>query len=354
MSEKLITLSEFLKLRETLPILDARSESEFIQSHIPGALNLPILNDGEREIVGTLYKQEGNESAVLKGFELVGPRFHQIQKEVLLNYPDKKILLYCWRGGMRSQILSWLLGMVGFEVFRLKGGYKTYRTFTYERVRKPYNFIVLGGKTGTGKTVLLKALEDKGEQVVDLEGLAHHRGSSFGGIGQEKQPSVEQFENLLAERLIQLDQIHPIWIENESRNIGKVTLPDGIFQQILTAPIIKISKTEAERITHIEEEYASLPKEELKNAILRLSNKLGGLRTTEALEDLEMGRHRSWIENMLVYYDKTYGFDLNKPIRQHEFSLDLSQIPLSEACQNLLKIKNDINAKSGNQTDTVE
>ncbi|ERM84908.1 hypothetical protein P872_22875 [Rhodonellum psychrophilum GCM71 = DSM 17998] len=354
MSEKLITLSEFLKLRETLPILDARSESEFIQSHIPGALNLPILNDGEREIVGTLYKQEGNESAVLKGFELVGPRFHQIQKEVLLNYPDKKILLYCWRGGMRSQILSWLLGMVGFEVFRLKGGYKTYRTFTYERVRKPYNFIVLGGKTGTGKTVLLKALEDKGEQVVDLEGLAHHRGSSFGGIGQEKQPSVEQFENLLAERLIQLDQIHPIWIENESRNIGKVTLPDGIFQQILTAPIIKISKTEAERITHIEEEYASLPKEELKSAILRLSNKLGGLRTTEALEDLEMGRHRSWIENMLVYYDKTYGFDLNKPIRQHELSLDLSQIPLSEACQNLLKIKNDINAKSGNQTDTVE
>lgn len=354
MPEKLIALPEFIKLRETLPILDARSESEFSQSHIPGALNLPVLNDVEREIVGTLYKQKGNEIAVLKGFELVGPRFHQIQKEVLLKYPDKKVLLYCWRGGMRSQIFSWLLGMVGFEVFRLKGGYKTYRTFTYELVRNPYNFIVLGGKTGTGKTVLLKELENKGEQAVDLEGLAHHRGSSFGGIGQEKQPSVEQFENLLAERLLLLDKNTPIWIENESRNIGKVTLPDEMFKQILTAPIIKISKTQAERISHIEEEYASLPKEELKNAILRLGNKLGGLRTTEALEDLEMGRHRSWIENMLVYYDKTYGFDLNKPIRQHEFSLDLSQTPLTEACQNLLNIKNDINAESGNQTDTME
>ena len=185
MNEKLISLSEFFDLRTSIPILDARSEGEFEQSHIPGAQNLPILNNEERIEVGTLYKNEGSEAATLKGFELVGPRFHLIQKEAIQQFPERKVLLYCWRGGMRSQILSWLLGMVGFEVYRLKGGYKTYRTFTFEEVRKPRTLIVLGGKTGSGKTLLLKKLSKSGEQVIDLEGLARHKGSSFGAIGQK-------------------------------------------------------------------------------------------------------------------------------------------------------------------------
>lgn len=201
MAEQLISLDQFLSLREQIPMVDARSEGEFAQSHIPGAFNLPILNDQERIVVGTLYKQKGAEAATLKGFELVGPRFHQIQKEAIRLFPGRKIIVYCWRGGMRSQILSWLLEMVGFEVFRLKGGYKTYRTFTFEEVRKDRKLIVIGGKTGTGKTVLLQKLKEKGEQILDLEGIANHKGSSFGGIGLPPQPTVEQFENLLAESL---------------------------------------------------------------------------------------------------------------------------------------------------------
>jgi tRNA 2-selenouridine synthase len=181
MAEQLISLDQFLILREQIPMIDARSEGEFAQSHIPEAFNLPILTNQERTVVGTLYKEKGAESATLRGFELVGPRFYQIQKEAIRLFPERKIIVYCWRGGMRSQILSWLLSMVGFEVYRLKGGYKTYRTFTFEEVRKDRNLIVLGGKTGTAKTVLLQKLRERGEQILDLEGIANHKGSSFGG-----------------------------------------------------------------------------------------------------------------------------------------------------------------------------
>ena len=175
MPEKLISLEELLTLRDTHPMLDARSEGEFGQSHIRGAINLPILNNEERKIIGTIYKQEGSENAVLKGFELVGPRFHEIIKEAISFVPDKKVIIYCWRGGMRSQILSWLLSIAGFEVFRLKGGYKIYRNFTFELIRSTFKLLVLGGKTGTGKTVLLNQLSQMGQQVIDLEKIANHK-----------------------------------------------------------------------------------------------------------------------------------------------------------------------------------
>src|SRR5690606_39195657 len=226
MMERLISLDDFWNLRDQFPVIDARSEGEFDQSHIPGSINIPILTNSERIIIGTLYKEKGSEEATLKGFELVGPRFHQIQKEALAQFPQKKIIVYCWRGGMRSQILSWLLSMVGFEVYRLQGGYKVYRGFTFSEVRRQRKLIVLGGKTGVGKTVLLKKLQEKGEQVLDLEGIANHKGSSFGAIGLPQQPTVEQFENLMAEQLIRFDPALPVWVENESRRIGAVIIPD--------------------------------------------------------------------------------------------------------------------------------
>jgi len=339
MSETLITLSDFFELRKTLPILDARSEGEFAQSHIPGAINLPILNDQERKIVGTLYKEKGSEAATLKGFELVGPRFHEIQQAAIEKFPERKVILYCWRGGMRSQILSWLLGMVGFEIFRIKGGYKTYRTFTFEEVRKSRKLIVLGGKTGTAKTVLLHLLKSSNEQVIDLEDLANHRGSSFGGIGQPPQPTVEQFENLLAERLLQFEEEKAIWIENESRRIGRIILPDAFFEQMKSSPHIDIQKSLEERIAHIASEYAELPQEALKKAVLRLQKKLGGLRTQEALEAIEAGDHAKWIQNLLIYYDKTYEFELDKHPQDRTVSLDLSGLAFGQQCQLLLEAK---------------
>jgi tRNA 2-selenouridine synthase len=343
MKETLIELDQFHQLRGSIPILDARSEGEFAQGHIPGSINLPILNNEERKIVGTIYKQRGSQEAVVKGFELVGPRFHSIIQDALRLFPDKNIMTYCWRGGMRSEIMSWLLGMVGFEILRLKGGYKTYRTLTYEAVRKERNFIALGGKTGVGKTVLLQALKAAGEPVIDLEKIANHKGSSFGGIGQAPQPSIEHFENLLAEELLKIPISERIWIENESRRIGKVVLSEEFYNNIITSPLIEITKSESERIAHIANEYGLLPEKDLIEAVKRLQKKLGGKRTSEAIEDIKAKRHDSWIANLLIYYDKAYEFELTKHLRAQVFPLELGDTEGKNAVRRLLEIKNNIN-----------
>ncbi len=339
MAEVTLTLDNFWTLREQLPLVDARSEGEFAQSHIPGAINIPILNNAERIKVGTLYKQAGPEKATLKGFELVGPRFHLIQREALRNFPNKKVMLYCWRGGMRSQVLSWLLTQVGFEVYRLAGGYKTYRTFTFNEVRKPYPLLVLGGKTGAAKTVLLQKLKERGEQVVDLEGLANHKGSSFGAIGLPGQPTVEQFENLLAEQLRKIQPDRAIWVENESRRIGRIILPDPFFLQMTQSPRIEIEKTDTERIAHIAREYAGLDQVELSDAVLRLQKRLGGDRTKQAVEAIQANQPEIWIPILLQYYDKTYSYDLARHEVSKTIHLNLEGLGLEDQVNLLLQTK---------------
>jgi tRNA 2-selenouridine synthase len=339
MAEVTLTLDNFWTLREQLPLVDARSEGEFAQSHIPGAINIPILNNAERIQVGTLYKQAGPEKATLKGFELVGPRFHLIQREALRNFPNKKVMLYCWRGGMRSQILSWLLTQVGFEVYRLAGGYKTYRTFTFNEVRKPYPLLVLGGKTGAAKTLLLQKLKERGEQVVDLEGLANHKGSSFGAIGLPGQPTVEQFENLLAEQLRKIQPDRAIWVENESRRIGRIILPDPFFLQMTQSPRIEIEKTDTERIAHIAREYAGLDQVELSDAVLRLQKRLGGDRTKQAVEAIQANQPEIWIPILLQYYDKTYSYDLARHEVSKTIHLNLEGLALEDQVNLLLQTK---------------
>lgn len=346
MAEVTLTLEIFWTLREQLPLVDARSEGEFAQSHIPGAINIPILDNAERIQVGTLYKQAGPEKATLKGFELVGPRFHLIQREALRKFPAKKLILYCWRGGMRSQILSWLLTQVGFEIYRLEGGYKTYRSFTYAAVRKPYSLLMLGGKTGAAKTVLLQKLKERGEQVVDLEGLANHKGSSFGAIGQPAQPTVEQFENLLAEKLREIHLDQALWVENESRRIGQIILPDSFYLQMTQSPRIEIDKTDEERIAHIASEYAALDQGELSAAVLRLQKRLGGDRTKQALEAIQTNQPEIWIPILLLYYDKTYEFDLQRHEVSKTIRLTLQGLSLEDQVNLLLQTKPKVNGTS--------
>jgi tRNA 2-selenouridine synthase len=288
-------------------LFDARSPSEFRHAHIPGAFNLPLLDDEHRIIVGTTYKQQGREAAVLKGFDLVGPKFGDLVRQAKSMTEQREITVYCWRGGMRSGILSWVLNLAGFKVTVLKGGYKAYRNRVLSTLREPRQVIIVGGKTGSGKTEVLEALRAKGEQVIDLEAIANHKGSAFGALGQEVQPSVEQSENELAKQWELIDPNRLLWLENESRSIGKVKINDAVFELMRTAPVVEVNVSIERRKQRILADYGRYSKEELAECTSKLNKRLGGLRMQEALSALQEDRMSDWLDILLQYYDKTYG-----------------------------------------------
>jgi tRNA 2-selenouridine synthase len=184
-------------------LIDVRSPAEFARAHIPNAHSLPLFNDEERAKVGTMYKQMSPEAALLKGLEIVGPKMSGFVKKAIKWSPDRKVIVHCWRGGKRSGSVAWLLKFAGFDVLTIEGGYKNYRQTVLQSFDNQLlkNMIILGGKTGSGKTYILKELEKRGEQIIDLEGLANHKGSAFGWIGENQQPTTEHFENLLHDAL---------------------------------------------------------------------------------------------------------------------------------------------------------
>ncbi len=317
-------LSELTELKDVV-FLDARSPKEFEHAQIPGAHNLCLLNNEERHIVGLTYKEQGHEVAVRKGFELVGHKFSGFIDEAHSLAPAKKILLYCWRGGLRSNIMAWLLNLAGFEVTLLKGGYKHFRNLVLEEFLRPKNILVLSGKTGTGKTKLLHELKNRGEAVLDLEDIAHHKGSAFGSLGQLPQPTVEMFENITALQLVRMAD-RKIWIEDESRWIGRAKIPDALFNQICSAKSIAVERNYETRKQIIIEEYGIFSTEELAEKTTQLKTKLGGDRLKLALSFLEDNNLSSWVDIMFWYYDKNYGSNNEKrgieKIRTIDFDLE--------------------------------
>ena len=295
-------------LDEKLLLIDVRSEKEFSQAHIPGAVNIPLLNDDHRRQVGITYKSNGRDAAVIKGFDLVGEKFGDFIREVKKQSEGKHVMVYCWRGGMRSGIMSWVLGMAGFKCFLLKGGYKSYRNYVLEVLEQPRNVVVIGGKTGSGKTEVLDALKRKGEQVICLETLASHRGSAFGALGLPPQPRNEMFQNMLAEEWIKVDDRKILFLENESMTIGPIVLPPRIFEAIRNSPVVEIQMGLQQRIQRILAEYGEFPVEALVENTQKLAKRLGGLRTQQAVEALYNGEKDKWVEHVLHYYDNTYGY----------------------------------------------
>jgi tRNA 2-selenouridine synthase len=291
-----------------LPFIDVRSSSEFRQGHIPGAFNICLLDNEERAEVGTTYKQQGREAAVLRGFELAGGKFAEKIKQVRDTVEGRELVVYCWRGGMRSSIMAWLLNLAGFRVHVIKGGYKSFRQWALSTVEQPRKVIILGGYTGSGKTEVLKALEAMGEKIIDLERMAHHKGSAFGGLGENAQPTTEHFENRLAVAWSRTAGDERLWIENESRMIGVVKIPDAVYSLMRNAPVLEIDVSREERIGRILSDYGKFTKEELRTCTEKIKKRLGDLRLRQALEELDRGNLEAWAGMMLQYYDNFYSY----------------------------------------------
>ena len=334
-----LMLPNYLESAEKSVLIDVRSEGEYNQGHIPNAINIPLLNNEERAIVGTIYKQKGNTEAIQKGFELVGGKFSDYitrAKELAIN---NAISVYCWRGGMRSNIMAWLFSTAGFQVNLLNGGYKTFRNQALQSFEIKSKYLILGGKTGSGKTEMLQHLKNYGEQVIDLEALANHRGSAFGGIGKSHQPTNEQFENDLYWQLRKLNSAKLIWLENESRLIGKVKIPDAIYEQMRTARIVEMTVPYALRVNRIVKEYGVFSVEILEETTRKIEKKLGNLRMKQAIEHLHNNEIEQWAIMMLEYYDDFYAYGLSKRATESIDYVEILNDDFEEQVNNILKMK---------------
>jgi tRNA 2-selenouridine synthase len=308
-----VDIERFIELTADHPLFDVRTPSEFADGHIPGAQNLPLFDDDERAEVGTTYKQKGRHDAIKVGLEVVGPKMRELVEavEAVVAVPDP-VLLHCWRGGMRSSSVGWLLDLYGYDVVLLEGGYKRYRNWVLDVLETEFDeMLVVGGLTGSGKTEVLHALADAGEQIIDLEGLAQHRGSAFGAIGREPR-SQQNFSNLLARRITELDTARRVWVEDESRMVGRCAIPQPFWAQKQRATVVFYELPRERRVARLVEDYGELPDEPLRQAFEDISKRLGGRRARLALEALDDGDLEPACREALAYYDKAYRYHLDK------------------------------------------
>lgn len=325
-----LTIKDFLQQSKDHVLLDVRSPGEYNHAHVPSANSFPLFTDEERKIVGTAYKQKSREDAIKIGLDFFGPKMRKMVEEAEAmtskrqtangnNADSKSVFIYCWRGGMRSAAIAWLLDLYGFKVHTLAGGYKAFRNHVLQTFEQPFRFEILGGYTGSGKTEVLNELERQGETVIDLEKIASHKGSAFGGFKMPPQPKQEMFENLLATELNEkckqkenIDLSLPfrgtrgIWLEDESQRIGDLNLPSALWNTMRSSPIFFLEIPFEERLNHIVEEYGECEKEKLIDSTKRISQRLGGLDAKNTIGFLEKNEMKEAFRILLRYYDKHY------------------------------------------------
>ena len=325
-----------------IPLIDVRAPVEFDKGAFPHAVNLPLMDDEERRRVGIVYKQEGNAKAVALGHRLVGGAVKEARIRAWLNFIDAHpdAMLYCFRGGQRSQIAQEWIKDSGREIVRLRGGYKAFRNYLMEetvRSSQQISPVVLGGRTGSGKTILLRRLS----HAVDLEGLANHRGSSF-GRDITPQPTLINFENALAYALIQkLDAgFSHLVFEDEGKCVGRLYLPQSLYQRLATAPMVlletpfeeRVEITFGEYVLHAQQRYSEVFgvegmtkwTEDIREAMQRIQKRLGGLRYQQSVtlfddalnEQVRSGSkegYKAWAAYLLrEYYDPMYDYQIAK------------------------------------------
>ncbi|MBI2354042.1 MAG: tRNA 2-selenouridine(34) synthase MnmH [Deltaproteobacteria bacterium] len=298
-------------LLESHCIVDCRTPLEFAEDHLPGAVNCPILTDEERVVIGTIHRQDGPQQARLRGLELTCGRFGAMVREVVAHAAGRPTLVYCWRGGLRSLSMATLLEMTGQPVVRLRGGYKAFRNHVsgyFEAFAPPAPLIVIHGMTGTGKTTFINGLDRNAWTVIDLEGLACHRGSAFGEVGIVQGLSQKRFDTLLWDAFRRAPAGVPIVLEGESQRIGRIALPGRLYEVMAAGCKVWCHAGLSTRVSRLAQEYA---REEYRDpmaaALERIRKRLGGERHAELLAmladwDVE-GLARGLIEH---YYDKLY------------------------------------------------
>lgn len=334
MAVQRLNIKEFLSESKGKVLLDVRSPGEYNHAHIPGAVSFPLFTDEERKVVGTTYKQKSREDAIKIGLDFFGPKMRKMieeaeelvgnwQSAIGTKYPNfaNSIFLYCWRGGMRSAGVAWLLDLYGFKVYTLAGGYKAFRNYVLKTFEQPFQFKILGGYTGSGKTEVLNELEKNGETIIDLEKIASHKGSAFGAFKMPLQPRQEMFENLLAVELsAKIKQkgtsvlsvsangqgAGEIWLEDEAQRIGDLNLPNALWDNMRESPLFFLEIPFEERLNHIVEEYGECEKEKLIDSTRRISQRLGGLDAKNTIGFLEKGEIKEAFRILLSYYDKRY------------------------------------------------
>lgn len=333
-----LAIDDFLQLAKEHTVIDVRSPGEYNHAHIPGALSLPLFNDEERKVVGTTYKQQSRENAIKIGLDYYGSKMRTMVEQVeewLKDKQDKTILVHCWRGGMRSAGVAWLLDLYGFKVYTLVGGYKAFRTKVLGEFKKPYSFNIIGGYTGSGKTEVLHKMSGC---IVDLEAIAGHRGSAFGTIEGVEQPSQEMFENKLALQLMQhADQ--NIWLEDESQRVGHVNIPHELWKQMRASEVYFLEIPFEERLEYIVAGYGKKDKEKLINAIIRIQKRLGPLETKTAINHLLEDKLSDCFAILLKYYDKQYKKGLLERKPEQVYTITCSN---TNAANNAILIANTI------------
>lgn len=327
--------------QRSLPIVDVRAPVEFSKGHIPGAINIPLLNNAERHQVGLCYREQGQQAAVQLGLTLIGPRLGDLVQQGMDVACNGSLIVYCQRGGQRSQSMSWLWRQVGLKVLRLEGGYRAFRQWVGQELQRSHSLLLLAGGTGVGKTDILHALRKEGEAVLDLEGFAQHKGSAFGAIGEGESAKQGHFENCIATQLHRLDGKTPVWVESESQRIGNCQIPPQLWSDMQQSPRIYLERSRQQRVSRLCEDYKEASVEELERALNGIRKRLGPEKYKRALEDLIEGNRSGVVDSVLDYYDRLYDKHKHRHHVRIMDTVDISQQSIPSVVRHLKSLKDE-------------